>query len=54
MTKETKTATTWQTKDRLYELKGNKIPPVYILKSRSMYFFDEELGMEREIKFCRN
>jgi len=54
MTKEIKTATTWQTKDRLYELKGNKIPPVYILKSRSMYFFDEELGMEREIKFCRN
>jgi len=54
MTKQTKTATTWQTKDRLYELKGNKIPPVYILKSRSMYFFDEELGMEREIKFCRN
>jgi len=54
MTKQTKTATTWQTKDRLYELRGSKIPPVYILKSRSMYFFDEELGMEREIKFCRN
>lgn len=52
-TKQNK-ATTWQTKDRLYELKGNKIPPVYILKSRSMYWFDEELGMEREIKYCRN
>ncbi len=49
-----KEATAWQTKDRLYELKGNKIPPVYILKSRSMYWFDEELGMEREIKYCRN
>ena len=49
-----KKATGWQTKDRLYELKGNKIPPVYILKSRSMYWFDEELGMEREIKYCRN
>ena len=44
----------WQSKDRLYELKGNKIPPVYILKSRAMYWFDEELGMEREIKYCRN
>lgn len=54
MTKQTKTATAWQTKDRLYELKGNKIPPVYILKSRSIYWFDEELGMEREIKYCRN
>jgi len=49
-----KKATAWQAKDRLYELKGNKIPPVYILKSRSMYWFDEELGMEREIKYCRN
>src|SRR6056300_1861854 len=47
-------ATMWQSKDRLYELKGNKIPPVYILKSRAMYWFDEELGMEREIKYCRN
>ena len=54
MTKQSKPAATWQTKNRLYELKGNKIPPVYILKSRSMYWFDEELGMEREIKFCRN
>ena len=54
MTKQSKPATTWQTKNRLYELRGNKIPPVYILKSRSMYWFDEELGMEREIKFCRN
>jgi len=49
-----KKATAWQTKDRLYELKGNRIPPVYILKSRSIYWFDEELGMEREIKYCRN
>lgn len=47
-------ANTWQTKDRLYELKGNKIPPVYILKSKRLYWFDEEQGMEREIKYCRN
>jgi hypothetical protein len=45
---------TWQVKDRLYELTGNKIPPVYILRSRSLYWFDEEQGMEREIKYCRN
>jgi hypothetical protein len=45
---------TWQIKDRLYELKGNKIPPVYIIRSRSLYWFDEEQGMEREIKYCRN
>jgi len=49
-----KSTNTWQAKDRLYELVGNKIPPVYILKSRGLYWFDEELGMEREIKYCRN
>jgi hypothetical protein len=45
---------TWQVKDRLYELTGSKIPPVFILRSRSLYWFDEEQGMEREIKYCRN
>ena len=55
MKKETtKKVDTWQVKDRLYELTGNKIPPVYILKSRGLYWFDEELGAEREIKYCRN
>ena len=44
----------WEIKDRLYELKGTKVPPVLILKTRGLYFFDEEKGMEREIKYCRN
>lgn len=54
--KETKkeTANIWQVKDRLYELMGDKFPPVYILKSRGIYWFDPEMQMEREIKFCRN
>jgi len=54
MTTKKAIANTWQTKDRLYELTGDKIPPVYILKSKSIYWFDEEKGMEREIKYCRN
>lgn len=54
MTTKKQNANTWQTKNRLYELKGNKIPPVYVLKSKNLYWFDEELGMEREIKYCRN
>ncbi len=44
----------WQIKDRLYELTGNKIPPVFIIRSRSLYWFDPEAQMEREIKYCRN
>tara|TARA_Y100000361_G_scaffold87559_1_gene77802 strand:- start:5560 stop:6315 length:756 start_codon:yes stop_codon:yes gene_type:complete len=44
----------WIIKDRLYELDMQIVPPVYILKSRGLYFFDEEKGYEREIKYCRN
>jgi hypothetical protein len=44
----------WQVKDRLYELIGDRIPPVYMVKSRGLYWFDEEAGYEREIKYCRN
>ena len=52
--KTNSTTDVWQIKDRLYELRGNKIPPVYIIRSRSLYWFDPELQMEREIKYCRN
>ena len=44
----------WQVKDRLYELLGDRIPPVYMMKSRGLYWFDNEAGYEREIKYCRN
>ena len=44
----------WQVKDRLYELVGDRIPPVYMMKSRGLYWFDNEAGYEREIKYCRN
>ena len=56
MTTKTKTQApkTWEVKDRLYELMAQNIPPVYIIKSRRLYFFDEEKGFEREIKYCRN
>src|SRR5210317_375789 len=45
MTTKKQSASTWQTKNRLYELKGNKIPPVYVLKSKNLYWFDEEKGI---------
>lgn len=44
----------WEIKDRVYELKLNKTPIVYILKSRGLMWFDEEMGYEREIKYCEN
>ena len=53
-TKTKKSTNTWQIKDRLYELKGPKIPAVYMMKSRGLFYFDPEKGFEREIKYCRN
>tara|TARA_B100001939_G_scaffold342758_1_gene354335 strand:+ start:927 stop:1718 length:792 start_codon:yes stop_codon:yes gene_type:complete len=44
----------WEVKDRLYELQTTAIPPVYILRSRQLFYFDEDKGYEREIKYCRN
>ena len=44
----------WEVKDRLYYLKGNKKPLSRMIKSANLYWFDEEKGYEREIKYCEN
>jgi hypothetical protein len=45
---------TWEIKDRQYFLrKGNK-PLSYTIKSANIYWFDEEKGFERELKYCQN
>ena len=41
-------------RDKVYELNLNSTPIVYVLKSRGLYWFDEELGYEREMKYCEN
>ena len=41
-------------KDKVYELNLNQTPIVYVLKSRGLFWFDEELGYEREMKYCEN
>ncbi len=44
----------WEVKDRQYFLrKGNK-PLSYTVKSANVYWFDEEKGFERELKYCSN
>ena len=44
----------WEIKDRQYFLrKGNK-PLSYTIKSANIYWFDEEKGFERELKYCSN
>jgi len=44
----------WEIKDRLYNLKGGKKPLSRSIKSANIYYFDEEKGYERELKYCQN
>ena len=52
--KEEPKKNTWEIKDRIYYLKGNKKPLSRMLKSANIYWFDEEKGYERELKYCQN
>jgi len=45
---------TWEIKDRVYMLKGRKKPLTFMMKSHTIYWFDEEKGYERELKYCKN
>jgi len=45
---------TWEIKDRVYYLKGKKKPITYSIRSSNLFWFDEEKGYEREIKYCQN
>ena len=44
----------WEIKDRVYNLTGNKRPLSRMLRSANIYWFDQEKGFERELKYCQN
>ena len=44
----------WQVKDRVYYLREGLSPLTYTIKSRGIYWFDENMGYEREIKYTTN
>ena len=44
----------WEIKDRMYYLKDSKKPLSRSVRSANLYWFDEEKGYEREIKYCEN
>jgi len=52
--RERKTSNEWEIKDRIYNLKGRKKPLSRLVKSADIYWFDEEKGFERELKYCEN
>ena len=43
----------WEIKDRTYILKG-KQPLSFVLRSSNLFWFDEDKGYEREIKYTNN
>ena len=44
----------WEIKDRVYYIKGSKKPLSQMIRSANVYWFDEEKGYERELKYCQN
>ena len=44
----------WEIKDRVYVLTNNKRPLSRMIRSSGVYWFDEEKGYERELKYCEN
>jgi len=49
-----KVENTWEIRDRVYTLKNGRTPLSKSIKSANIYWFDEEKGYEREIKYCEN
>ena len=54
MSKQTAKAEAWVMKDRLYMLKSGKKPLTYTIRSKNIFWFDEEKGYERELKYTVN
>tara|TARA_Y100000593_G_scaffold77012_1_gene142474 strand:- start:192 stop:1007 length:816 start_codon:yes stop_codon:yes gene_type:complete len=44
----------WVIEDKVYYLTKKKRPLSYMIKSAGVYYFDEEKGFERELKYCEN
>ena len=44
----------WEIKNRVYNLVGNKKPLSRSIRSSNIFYFDEEKGYERELKYCQN
>jgi hypothetical protein len=44
----------WEIKDRMYYLTHNKSPLTYLIRGSNIFWFDEEKGYERELKYTSN
>ena len=44
----------WEIKDKTYILRNDLTPLTYTIKSRGVFYWDEEKGYERELKYTQN
>jgi hypothetical protein len=44
----------WEIKDRVYILKDGRTPLSKSIRATNIFWFDEEKGYERELKYCAN
>ena len=44
----------WEIKDRMYFLTDGKSPLTYLIRGSNIFWFDEEKGYERELKYTSN
>jgi len=51
---EIKPKNDWVIKDRMYYLKHGRAPLTYLIRGSNIYYFDEEKGFERELKYTKN
>ena len=51
---EKKAEPKWEIKNRIYYLKGKGKPVSRSIRSSGIFWFDEEKGFERELKYCQN
>ena len=51
---EKKAEPKWEIKNRIYYLKGKGKPVSRSIRSSGIFWFDEEKGYERELKYCQN
>ena len=54
VTERLKPQNEWEIRDRVYFLRGQHKPLSYMIKAANIYYFDEEKGYERELKYCEN
>jgi hypothetical protein len=49
-----KKSNAWEIKDRMYYLKNGRAPLTYLIRGSNIFWFDEDAGYERELKYTSN